>query len=387
MGSRSKIPNLPDDIVNSILLVLPVKSLLRFKITCKSWCCSIDDPDFIKSHLHISSNDISRQKILLFDVVNNGKIPRDYSIKVLSTEASISNDSKAVPLDQPNISGFRSCHLQVFSCNGLVFIYHPKNSMILWNPAIRKYKRITVLQNKPGFVGAKFGFAYDVVAEDYKVLCIQQVENDYIVEIYSVKNQSWRTIPNIFPDPTDFPLYLFRSIVSLNGVIHIMPGTGNRAAEPGQYSVISFHLADEKFTAMPVPSKCGELLILHAYGDRVCVVGTVGQEILIWSPEKDGETGFLTWNNIRKFPALGSVVGMPQYSGNVILVMEYGNIGDLICVKEDGNILWKRNTGEFVEYSARKNEYTEFIAKEIPLSAKIGPLYAESLVSLKIPWD
>ena len=60
------IPNLSIDIVYSILLELPVKSLSRFKLTCKSWCSTINDPEFINSHLYKSSNDINLQKNLIF---------------------------------------------------------------------------------------------------------------------------------------------------------------------------------------------------------------------------------------------------------------------------------------------------------------------------------
>ncbi|KAG5588579.1 hypothetical protein H5410_049013 [Solanum commersonii] len=120
---------------------------------------------------------------VFFDIVN-GKRFSDYSIKVLSIEGTI----------------------MLFSCGGLVFITYPKGkNMILWNPFIRKYKLIPKLQKKDCcHLWTIYGFVYDVVAEDYKVLCFHAIVNKntmdtrYIVEIYSVKNQSWRTIPNIF---------------------------------------------------------------------------------------------------------------------------------------------------------------------------------------------
>ncbi|KAJ8547114.1 hypothetical protein K7X08_010700 [Anisodus acutangulus] len=390
MGVRSIIPNLPEDIINSILLELPVKSLLRFKSICKSWCCSIDDLEFMKSHLHKSSTDISRQKILFVDVAAR-KIRYDCSIKVLSTKASISADSKVVSVDQLDIPGFHS-NVQVSSCGGLIFIYRLRDSMILWNPAIQKYKLIPephLLQQESCFVRPIFGFAYDFVAEDYKVLCVHKVTRDdttyprYLVEIYSVKNQSWRTIDNIFPVPTDFPLHVYNDPVSLNGVIHIMANSFEGGVEEFEHWVISFHLADDKFIVTPLPDDCGEHLKLCAFRDRVCLIGTVGREISIWLLEKDGKT----WNNITKFPALGTVIGKPMYSGNIKFVKEYGNIGDVICVKDNRNVLWRKNDGRFIEYNAQKNEYTEFKLKEIPLFSVQKTLYVESLVSLKIPWD
>lgn len=71
------------------------------------------------------------------------------------------------------------------------------------------------------FVRPIFGFAYDFVAEDYKVLCIVlQLQSNtmhprYVVGIYSVKNQSWKIIQDIFPLPSsDLSLYVKNDPVS-----------------------------------------------------------------------------------------------------------------------------------------------------------------------------
>ncbi|KAF3668695.1 hypothetical protein FXO37_09390 [Capsicum annuum] len=141
--------------------------------------------------------------------------------------------------------------------------------------------------------------------------------------------------------------------------------------EESEQMVMSFHLADETFIVIPEPSKCGEISQLHTFGDSVCVMGTGGQETLIWSLEKDGKT----WNNITKFPAFRTLIGKPQYSGNVI------------CVTENGNILWREDGCRFIEYNVQKSKYTSVIVRELPPSVVTGPRYVESLVSLKIPWD
>ncbi|KAM3326624.1 hypothetical protein P3S67_001750 [Capsicum chacoense] len=118
--------------------------------------------------------------------------------------------------------------------------------------------------------------------------------------------------------------------------------------------VISFHLADEKFIVTPMPNMCGKHLKLRALGDRVCVVGTFGERTSIWSLEKDVKPALFTWNFITKFPTLGSVIGIPQCSG------------EFICIKEKGNILRRRkHGGQFIEYNAQKDEHIEFSVKEI----------------------
>ncbi|KAK4710151.1 hypothetical protein R3W88_004664 [Solanum pinnatisectum] len=356
------LPHLPGDIVNSIFFKLPVKSLTRFKSCCKSWYGCIDDADFIKSHLHKSSIDISRKKIILVN--------------------SIFLHSKVVYLNIPEfLSDYFS--LEVFSCSGLIFMtsYELGYCMALFNPVVGKYKLIpnslfsqNTKPNRCSTTSPIFGFAYDFVAEDYKVICVHYFIdlNFNVVEVYSVKNQCWRAIHNTFPvSPDSYYQDLYSNQVSLNGVIHRM--SCNRA-------VISFHLVDEKFTVTVVPKTRGKQPTLHVLGDGVCVFTTVGEENLIWSLEKDG------WNCINKFPTLLSLLGMPILYVPIAGV-KYLSVGAFLFVKENGNILWRKHNGSFIEYDVPKNEYTEFKSKQVPPFTTSKALYVESLVSLKIPWD
>ncbi|KAM3356901.1 hypothetical protein P3S68_023615 [Capsicum galapagoense] len=110
----------------------------------------IDDTSFIKSHLRKSSADISGQKILLFENVE-GELSRDYSINVLSTEASISADSKVVLLDQLSADSkvVLLNQLSVPEFCGKVSCLEPH-----------------LLQRGP--IWPRFVLAYDFVSEDYK---------------------------------------------------------------------------------------------------------------------------------------------------------------------------------------------------------------------------
>ncbi|TMW81288.1 hypothetical protein EJD97_010634 [Solanum chilense] len=368
MDSRSKIPYLPRDIVNSIFLKLPVKTLSRFKSGCKSWHCCVDDADFIKSHLHNSSIDITRKKIFLVNFT-----PSLHTLKpkyeIASTEASINADSKVVYLNIPEFC-INYNLLQVFSCSGLVLItsYNPGYSMTLFNPAIGKYKLIPnpLNKNRCSMTSPIFGFAYDFVAEDYKVVCAHYLINEHfnVVEVYSIKDQCWRTIHNTFPGSSHS--YLDDNQVSFNGVIHRMSLSA---------AIISFHLVDEKFIVTPVPRTCGERPTLHALGDCFCVFTTVGEENLIWSLDKN------RWNCISKFPTLNSLIGMSIWS-------DLQPEGIFLFVKENGNILWTKYDGSFIEYDPRKNKYTEFkLTQSHYIIATSKTLYVESLVPLKISWD
>ncbi|OMP07679.1 hypothetical protein COLO4_07137 [Corchorus olitorius] len=53
-NTNSSQLHLPDEIVEDILLCLPVKSLKPFKLVSKPWNSLISDPNFAQSHLNRS---------------------------------------------------------------------------------------------------------------------------------------------------------------------------------------------------------------------------------------------------------------------------------------------------------------------------------------------
>ncbi|XP_059310413.1 F-box protein CPR1-like [Lycium ferocissimum] len=378
MARRAKIPTLPDDIVDSILLELPVKSLLRFKRICKSWCRSIDDPEFVKSHLHKSFVDTNRQKILFISFEKFK--PLGFTAKIRSTETSLGVDSKFTLLDPP-IPGFLNdtyLGLKVSLCNGLVFLKN-YTSMMLWNPAIRKYKLIPSYDMPPlCWTYSLFGIAYDSVAEDYMIVHVKvtdEINRDHIIEIYSVINQSWRRMEDIRV-PVGFRS-IYQHPVSLNGTINLI-ATSTR--DKSECFVISFYLADEKFIVTPFPRKDWKFFSwrLRTFANRVCISATFEEKFSMWALEKDGKTGLLTWNNITAI--LASDSSIHKFPGGLL---------DFICVKENGNILWRYcndEKGHFIEYDVRRKEVTEFkLELEILLNRHLPLLHVESLVSSK--WD
>ena len=72
-----------------------------------------------------------------------------------------------------------------------------ESSMYLWNPAIRECKLI------PDFIkfGGPFGFGYDRVDDDYKVISTTGYPFDVSVGVYSVKRNVWRKLPEPIEEP------------------------------------------------------------------------------------------------------------------------------------------------------------------------------------------
>ncbi|KAM3302430.1 hypothetical protein P3S67_016932 [Capsicum chacoense] len=85
------------------------------------------------------------------------------------------------------------------SVNGLICLVNEAKKLFLWNPAIRKYKMLPDFRTKLKDDGqCTYGFGFDDIHDDYKVVCIFTItiypRNIQEINIYSLKDDSWRTI-------------------------------------------------------------------------------------------------------------------------------------------------------------------------------------------------
>ncbi|XP_070015838.1 F-box protein CPR1-like [Nicotiana sylvestris] len=120
------IPVLPREIIVEILLKVPSKFLLKFRCVSKSWLQLISSPEFVNAHLKLTVND-----------------------KECSPHRGIFQDSEGnFKLQEP----------------------------VLWNPTIRKSKKLPAFganSRKGCSYYCKYGFGYDELHDDYKVVVIQ----------------------------------------------------------------------------------------------------------------------------------------------------------------------------------------------------------------------
>ncbi|KAK8633317.1 hypothetical protein V6N13_014163 [Hibiscus sabdariffa] len=271
--SRSR-SELPEDLIMEILLQLPVKSLIRFNCVCKSWCCCFQTSNFIYKHHHINLEN-NRLNLLCTRAVGRpgpGKVILNYT--QLSTEQ---DDFLSPKLDNqftffkddgypPDVLGPR---------NGLLFFYsygQGKKSAI-WNPSTREFKTLppsSIQAPSPGYNSIdSAGFGFDSNTGDYKV--IQFVDRvslnfpspddeytppgyDFTVELYSLKTDSWKEIPfsGVFTDS-----YHNLCDTYVNGTCHWHAGKD----PPPEHNprILSFDMADEKFSTFPFPEFGGDL--------------------------------------------------------------------------------------------------------------------------------
>ncbi|KAL2459707.1 F-box/kelch-repeat protein [Forsythia ovata] len=167
--SYDPIHTLPPEIIVEILSRLPVKSLLKFRCVSKSWLSLISSPQFIKTHLKISTND---PNFTSHRIMFTTSYPR-FNLKNCTLRSLLYEPlTDAVSISYPRKHSRRSVWV-VGSCNGLICIAINEKDLFLWNPSVRKSKK---LPNVDVPMGQGFyivyGFGFDETNEDYKVVGI-----------------------------------------------------------------------------------------------------------------------------------------------------------------------------------------------------------------------
>ncbi|XP_020977826.1 F-box protein CPR30-like isoform X2 [Arachis ipaensis] len=125
---------LPVELIQRILLRIPVKHLGRLKCVSKLWYSLISDPDFAESHLHLSlapthgylfKKDSTEAFLVHLEEVFNGD---NYEVK------EVSFPFKKQPPSEFRIRG---------SCRGFVLLSREPHFFVVWNPLTGFSKRIS----------------------------------------------------------------------------------------------------------------------------------------------------------------------------------------------------------------------------------------------------
>ncbi|KAM3396572.1 hypothetical protein P3S68_000084 [Capsicum galapagoense] len=283
---------LPPEIITEILSRLPIKSLLKFRSVSKSWLALISSPEFIDTHLSLSANKEEMLHLLVLNDLNYGDkwCYRDVHV------ASLFNNSvtEAVDLGYPVEDD--SFQLRIEGCcNGLLLLsaHESIKYLVLWNPTIRKHKNLPEFRprRKGSYYRPVYGFGYDEVHHDYKVMgiCYHYNANDSVddveIKVYSLRSDSWISIDycgetnfiknndGSYVDELDSPADL------ANGKLHWNMGREKK-------DIVSFDIANEKWGKVEKPSSYG-------VGETEWFVRTMGSDLCVFTKYK--ETHFCIW--------------------------------------------------------------------------------------------
>ncbi|KAL7148369.1 hypothetical protein ABFS83_06G173700 [Erythranthe nasuta] len=260
---RIEIPaaaeTLPEEIIEQILLNLPVKSLLKFTSVSKSWRSLISSNRFIEAHLEFSRKDPNFTHYRTISTlppsrngVNHCSLPSLFNGNGHATDA--------VDVDFP--FDFSEKFVRVMgSCNGLVCIVTDEAHFFLLNPSTRKFKILPDVCDRlmnTIICAFKSGFGFVESTRDYKVLlvcCIFRRDSrtcETVVKVYSLTANSWKIIEFVVEDNHDFDV----SGIFVSGKLHwckiIQP-------EPNStFDIVSFDLGSEVWGNVAQPPSCVE---------------------------------------------------------------------------------------------------------------------------------
>jgi len=192
-----QLPTLPLDLISEILCRLPVKLLLQFRCVCKSWNSLLTDPIFAGKHLRLST------KLLVHTSAHSylSHLSYMYVLKFYPLDSVFTN----VTTNHITELEFPSDHYVYFagSFNGIICLaidYGGFVTVRLWNPSIRKFKELPSLekQQNPYQVLMMYGFGYDAVSNDYKVVVVLKHTDNFVdsheLKVHTLGTNVWKSI-------------------------------------------------------------------------------------------------------------------------------------------------------------------------------------------------
>lgn len=247
---------LPGDIVQDILLRLPITSLVKFKCVCRSWRALAQDSHLLNAYLSCTSKN-DPCLILHSDVPIRNHL---YFVDFAANE----EERKVQRINMP-FSPVMPEFDVVGSCNGLLCLsnslYH--DALYIYNPFTCNHIELPKALNYPE-QEVVLGFGFHPKTKEYKVVRIVYYRNSHgslprprrmiypqsEVQILTLGGSMWRRLGK-----APYQLDRRSSEALVNGRLHWV-------SRPSRYKparrLISFDLADEQFREVPKPD-CGDL--------------------------------------------------------------------------------------------------------------------------------
>ncbi|OMO82450.1 hypothetical protein CCACVL1_11947 [Corchorus capsularis] len=210
-----------DDIIMEILLHLPAKSLIKFKLVSRKWLNLISDPNFVLRHYRQSPKTVSAIILSCFMPLDF-EAPQTYmyvSLDENQNQNSIQSRADFFSFD-PSAPG--SIMISQ-SCNGLLLCYSenyglPTGTYYIFNPVTNKFSIIPEPICHGNSMINYFSLAYEpTISPFYQVVCLQFYNSSCESLVYSSETETWKDSKN---QELEFFSADFHDGVYWNGGIH-----------------------------------------------------------------------------------------------------------------------------------------------------------------------
>ncbi|XP_056685313.1 F-box/kelch-repeat protein At3g23880-like [Spinacia oleracea] len=177
-----------------VMARMPVKTLLRFRCVCKTWCSLIDSSPLTLMHIKLYNNNS-----YWFAIATQRRSRRSN----LLNKSSLLNvdDDRIIPYSIVGKSNDYKYKIWG-SCNGLILISDKigLGTLRLWNPFIKKELLLPpFLSNNTKCMFDMFFMGFSPCTNDYKVVAFRMLDdfinaNEFTIWIYSLNDRHWRII-------------------------------------------------------------------------------------------------------------------------------------------------------------------------------------------------
>ncbi|KAH9627004.1 hypothetical protein KSS87_020655 [Heliosperma pusillum] len=338
----SLAPFLPNDLIFKIFLLLPIKTLLRFRCVCKSWNKLIHCSEFVEAYNNeakttaIFLRAIGRDRLNTFHVetqVNQleafsifpctpAEILRSNVINFLEIE-----DGKSKIIDL-NISCLGKI---VATCNGLILIssmfdrkrtssqifdsHERPGRLIIMNPMTRNFFGFPLgtLPSDPSH-SESYGLVFSHSKGVFKVVHLSKDELGHIAcEVWSMESRNWNPIDG---PPENVIRWFSHAPISTSGALHWLPDRYDHHVD----HIVSMNAEDERFSITDLPKSVSRYDKLVEMGGFLTYVSSLDMNhIEVWVLKGLDGTEWIKQHTIH-IDAVAGYVENKEYSMPVFAV-------------------------------------------------------------------
>ncbi|MED6107051.1 hypothetical protein PIB30_010497 [Stylosanthes scabra] len=247
---------LPLELIERILLSVPVKQLARLWCVSKLWHSLISDPEFVESHLHHSPalTHACLACVLERDTTEGHNVHLE---QVFNDNNYDAIKEVSFPFKKKPPSSFRV----MGSCRGFVLLSRDPHFLVVWNPLTRSSRRISYSclfsRSRERFslpyYATLYGFGYDESRDDYLVvLAWYYTDSQHHLDCFSLRTNSWINLNSALTKLSLRLLEWKSHGLFLNGSIHWLSFSVNK---PYSETLLVFDLKERSFSKISLPEQ------------------------------------------------------------------------------------------------------------------------------------
>ncbi|KAL2333126.1 hypothetical protein Fmac_014339 [Flemingia macrophylla] len=379
-NTTNESPLLPDDLITEILLRVPVRSLLRWGLVCKSWETLISNPQFVKQHYLATSTNMTHQQLIcpiLGEPFKMASCSVEHIFRYPPTPFNVTCFDMG---DKFHILG---------SCHGLLWLFSVGlRYMKLCNLTMGTITSKTFPSPILRYSATFRGFGYDHLNDKYKLFLVVDSETETsafgtnaeenprkMTNIFTfgtnAKASSWKVIQD-FPCDADAASDFYGKFVSGTGTL-------NWLVEKKESDVIlSFDLASETYGEVLLPDGVGNMitipqLVILSNCLGVSFFDSEKDHLVLWQMKEYGVQH--SWTRLMVIPYFRLTLSPHHEDYN----LNWFDFVVPLCISEDG-VLMLKTKSKLVLYNPHDGSWDlpiidGFIYKKIQT-------YHQSLVSV-----